>query len=272
MTRTGTRTGARTRTLVREELAALLLAVQFLTRLPVRSPAVFSEARFAAATRYYPLVGAAIGGFAGGVFWLAHLVFPVSLAVVLSTAASLLATGAFHEDGFADACDGLGGGASRERALAIMRDSRLGTFGAAGLGLMLAVKVLALAAVPPGIVPWLLVAGHAASRASAVLASARSVYVREAGAAGPIADAIRPGSLAFALATGAVATVCALAPAAGLAAVLAGFAGLAAGHLAMRAAYERKLGGYTGDCLGAVQQTSEAGMYLAVLAALGLLP
>ena len=251
----------------REELVVFLLAAQLLTRWPVRSPAVFTEARLSASTRYHPLVGSLVGAFAGGVFWLAHLVFPVDLALVLSTAASLLATGAFHEDGFADACDGLGGSATRERALEIMRDSRLGAYGAAGLGLMLAAKVLALAATPPAVVPWLLIAAHAASRSSAVLVIATSAYVRDTGIARPVADAVGPGSLALALATGAAA-VCVLFTVTAPAVVLAGFAGLAAGHLTMRSAYERKLGGYTGDCLGAVQQMSELGMYLGVVAAI----
>ena len=250
----------------REELAVFLLAVQFLTRWPVRSQDLFTEARLTAATRYYPLVGAMIGAFAGGVFWLAHLVFPASLSVVLATAASLLATGAFHEDGFADTCDGLGGGTTREHALEIMRDSRLGTYGAAGLGLMLAAKVLALAAAPPETVPWLLIAAHAASRSSAVLAIATGTYVRDCGIATPVADAVAPDSLAFVLATGGAA-VCVLLAVTTPAVILTGLAGLAVGHLAMRAVYERKLGGYTGDCLGAVQQTSELGLYLGVAAA-----
>ena len=254
-------------TRVRKELAVFLLAVQFLTRWPIRSQDLFTEARLTATTRYYPLVGAMIGAFSGGVFWVAHLVFPVSLAIVLATAASLLATGAFHEDGFADACDGLGGGTTRERALAIMRDSRLGTYGVAGLGLMLAAKVLALTAAPPEVIPWLLVAAHAASRSSAVLALAMSSYVRDAGIAAPVADSMRPEDLALVLATGAAA-VCAMFATTTPVVIVAGLAGLAAGHLAMRGLYERKLGGYTGDCLGAVQQTSELGMYLGVAAAI----
>ena len=249
----------------RDELAVFLLAVQFITRLPIRSRNLFTEARLAAATRYYPLVGAMIGAFAGGVFWLAHLVFPTSLAIVLAIAASLLATGALHEDGFADACDGLGGGVTRERALEIMRDSRLGTYGAAGLGLLLAAKVLALAATPPEVVPWLFVAAHAASRASAVLAIATGTYARDAGIARPVADAVAPGSLALALVTAAAAVGLMLVTAAPVV-LVAGLAGLAVGHVAMRSVYERKLGGYTGDCLGAVQQTSELGMYLGVAA------
>ncbi len=252
---------------VREELAVFLLAVQFLTRLPVSSADLFTETRLAAAVRYYPLVGGLVGAVAGTVFWLAHLVFPATLAVVLATAASLWVTGAFHEDGFADACDGLGGGATRERALEIMRDSRLGTYGAAGLGLMLAAKVLALAAAPAVVVPWLLVAAHAASRASAVLAIAASRYVREAGTAKPVADGVAPAGLVLALATG-TATVAALWHLASPAAMLAGFTGLAIGHVVMRGLYERKLGGYTGDCLGALQQTSEVGLYLGAVAVL----
>ena len=252
---------------VREETAVLLLAVQLLTRWPVRVPGGYSPERFAAATRYYALAGAAIGAFAGAVFWLAHLVFPVGLAVLLSTAATLLATGAIHEDGFADTCDGIGGGTTRERALEIMRDSRLGTYGVAGLGIMLGTKVLALSALPAETIPWLLISAHAASRSSAVLVMATGDYARGEGIAERLAGSIPRGSVALALVTGAAAVSVLLAVAAP-AVVLAGLAGLAFGHLAMRAAYERKLGGYTGDCLGAVQQTSEAGMYLAVLAAM----
>ena len=148
-----------------------------------------------------------------------------------------------------------------------MRDSRLGTYGAAGLGLMLAAKVLALAAAPPEVIPWLLIAAHAASRSSAVLAIATGTYVRDAGIAKPVADAVEPDSLALALAIG-VAAACVLLTVTAPVAILVGLAGLAAGHLAMRGVYERKLGGYTGDCLGAVQQMSELGMYLGVVAAI----
>ena len=253
-------------TRVRDEAAILLLAVQLLTRWPLPASVPYSGERFAAAARYYPLVGALIGAFAGAVFWLAHLVFPATLAVVISTAATLLATGAIHEDGFADTCDGLGAGTTRERALEIMRDSRLGTYGVAGLGMVLAFKVLALSELPPASIPWILVAAHAASRSSTVLAMATGTYVRDAGLAQPIAGSIGPASVALALATG-TAAACVLFMVVSPNAVLVGLAGLAVGHLAMRAAYERRLGGYSGDCLGAVQQTSELGLYLGVLAA-----
>ena len=282
----------------REEIAALGLAVRLLTRWPLperradpatattassaaagggdaaatppQPPPAPTAAQSAAAVAWYPLVGALVGAFAGIVFCLACLVFPVALAVVLATAATLLVTGALHEDGFADTCDGLGGGATRERALEIMRDPRLGTYGAAGLGLVLAAKVLALAAAPVEVIPWLLAAGHAASRASMALALASGTYARKAGIAAPLAEASPArGRIAFALLIGLAVSGTLLVEAPPLA-LLAGLGGLALGHLLMRRAYERKLAGYTGDCLGAVQQASELGMYLGVLAALRL--
>lgn len=248
-----------------EEWAVFLLATQLLTRLPVPAPD-FTPARMAATPRWLPGVGALVGAVSGAVFWLAALVWPPGLAALAAVAAGLLATGAFHEDGFADACDGLGGGATRERVLEIMRDSRIGTYGGAGLGLMLAGRVLALAALPAGVVVMALVAGHALSRLSAVAVIATSAYVRDHGTGKPVAAGIGRGGLAFAAASGlaAAAPLAVMAPAA----TAAGLAGLAIGHVAMRRRFERRLGGYTGDCLGAVQQTSELGFYLGVLAAM----
>jgi adenosylcobinamide-GDP ribazoletransferase len=248
------------------EWHVFLLAVQFLTRLPLPADVGFTPARLASSPRYYPAVGALVGAIAAAVYALAASVFTPLLAALISTAAGLLATGCFHEDGFADACDGLGGGSDAARALEIMRDSRLGTYGAAALGLMLAAKVLALGTFPGPLVPLVLVAGHAASRASAVVVIATSRYVRGAGTGKPVATGIGRGGLAVALAT-AAATILLLALAAPLAA-LGGSAGLALGHLGMRTRFERRLGGYTGDCLGAVQQTSELGFYLGALACL----
>ncbi len=249
------------------EWAVFLLALQFLTRLPLPADVGYTPARMAATPRWHPAVGALVGALAGLVFWLAAQVFPPTLAALVATATGLLITGAFHEDGLADACDGLGGGATRDRALAIMRDSRIGTYGAAALGLALAAKVLALGALPVAATPLVLVAGHAASRASAVAVIASSRYVRDHGTGKPVADGVGPGGLAVALITGAAALL-------GVALVLppatvaGGALGLAAGHAAMRSRFERRLGGYTGDCLGAVQQTSELGLYLGVLACL----
>ena len=252
----------------RRELTVLAVAVRLLTRLPLRETESSTQVSPSTAVPYYPLVGILIGAVSGIVFCLAHLVFPVTLAVVLATAASLLVTGALHEDGFADACDGLGGGTTRKRALEIMRDSRLGTYGAIAVGLMLAAKVLALSAAPVEVIPWLLVSAHAASRASAALALATGSYVRDDGIASSLADTPPArGGVAFALLIGGCAIGLLLLEAT-LTAALAGLVGLALGHLLMRRAYERKLGGYTGDCLGGVQQSCELGLYLGAVAAM----
>jgi adenosylcobinamide-GDP ribazoletransferase len=249
------------------EWAIFLLALQFLTRLPVPADPGYTPERFAATPRWHPAVGALVGALAGLAFWLAALVYPPVLAALLSTAASLLLTGCFHEDGFADACDGLGGGATRARALEIMRDSRLGTYGAAGLGLMLGGKILALAALPVPAAPMVLIAATPQAAPPPSSSSPRAPTFRDQGTGKPVAEGVRGGGLAFALTTGAL-SVAALAPVLSPAAALGGLLGLALGHLAMRSRFERRLGGYTGDCLGAVQQTSEIGFLLGVLACL----
>lgn len=250
---------------LREAGAVFVLAVQFLTRIPVRADGLYSPARMAAVPRFFPAVGVLVGALVAAVFWLAALALPQLLAAILATAFSLRLTGAFHEDGFADACDGLGGGMTRERMLEIMRDSRLGTYGAAGLGLMLAAKVAVLASLPLALVPVVLVAGHALSRGSAVLAMAGGRYMRLDGAGRYVQEAMdRSGWVWWG---GSLALVLVLALA-GLpvGAVLTGLAGLALGHVVMRRIYEPRLGGYTGDCLGAVQQCSEIGFLIGVLA------
>ena len=249
----------------RKEIVTFILALQFLTRLPFLSRIPYSDAAMAATPRYYPLVGMIIGGMTAGAFvGLAHLL-PVTLAVLVSTVFSLLLTGAFHEDGLADTFDGLGGGQSKDQALEIMKDSRLGTYGAAALGLALSVKIVALAALNPFVIVTALICGHGLSRLSAVLIIKTSTYVREHGTGKPTSAGISNSGMIIALITGALCfaiLILELSPEAGLYATL----GLMAGHLAMRIFTERKLGGYTGDTLGAVQQVSEIGFYLGLVA------
>ncbi len=252
------------RSFVKAELPAFLLALQFLTRLRLGIEVEFSSEAQRASPRWYPGVGVVIGAICGVVYWGAAVLFPPLVAVLVSVAAGLIVTGALHEDGFADACDGLGGMRPKERVLEIMRDSRIGTYGVLGLGLMLATKVTALAALPVLAVPFVLIAGHAASRASVLWVMASSDYVRDAGAASSVAGGLDQRAMVIGLACAGVALVPLLFVLPVLAFVL-GLAGLAAGHYAMRHRYEGRLGGYTGDCLGAVQQCSEVGFYLGLL-------
>ena len=158
-------------------LRLLLTAVQFYTRVPVPRWVGHSEAQLAAATPYFPVVGIGIGLVTGLVFELACLGFGPLIAAVLALACGVLLTGAFHEDGFADVCDGFGGGYTKERVLEIMKDSRVGAFGAIGIGLLLLLQAAALAgtAPQPGVGLMALVSAHAFSRALALLVAAEEL-------------------------------------------------------------------------------------------------
>jgi adenosylcobinamide-GDP ribazoletransferase len=250
---------------MKNQIASFLLAVQFLTRLPVPGWFTYTEARMAASAAYYPLVGVMIGAFCSAVFWGASLPFPPLVSVIIAIAAALLITGAFHEDGLADTFDGIGGGHTRDAALEIMRDSRLGTYGTAALVAALALKTATLTALPSHMLLIAFPAAHGLSRLSSVLTIATSRYVRTEGTGKPVARGLSLPSLLIASATGGA--ICLawiyLLPAAP---ILFGLAGLAIGHVAMRAFFEFKLKGYTGDTLGAVQQASEIGFYLGLLA------
>lgn len=230
----------------------LLVAVQALTRVPVRAP--FGGDVLRQATRYFPLIGVLVGLVAAGVFAVARAGLPGGVAAVLSLAATLLLTGALHEDGLADCCDGLFGGRTRERALEIMRDSRLGAFGVLGLGVVLGVKVGVVAGLAhPGAA---LVAGHAAGRFFAVIGPAVLPYARNDGMAGGVAG---PGWVEIGVAgVVAFAALLPLGPRAGVALVLS--AGVAA---ALFWWVRRRLGGYTGDVLGAVMVLTEVAVLVA---------
>ncbi|MEM1263819.1 MAG: adenosylcobinamide-GDP ribazoletransferase [Pseudomonadota bacterium] len=245
------------------ELAIFALAVQFLTRIPVPVGGAYTPERLAAAPRYYPLVGALVGALCAATYTLALDWLSPTVAVLLAIATGLLVTGAFHEDGLADTFDSFGG-PDRDTALAIMRDSRLGTYGTLALVMAIAIKAAALIGLEPDHVVTILIVGHGLSRLSAVLVIATSRYARDHGTGKPTADGIDPVSLGAALATGAL-LLGAVVFTAGSLALLAVVIGAALGHIGMRALFERRVNGYTGDTLGAVQQTTEIGIYLGLL-------
>ena len=212
---------------------------------------------------YYAFAGAGVGLFTAAVWWGALLVFPASIAVLLSMLAGLLLTGAFHEDGLADTMDGLDG-RDATASLSIMRDSRIGAYGAVALISALGVKAAALLALTGELLPMSLLAAHCCSRFSAS-AWWRPVPMREAPK--PTARGIDTAGMIKSVLTIAVVFALTL-TAIPASALLAGIAGLLLGHGASRLLYERKLRGYTGDCLGATQQFSELGVYFGLLAAL----
>src|ERR1044072_888690 len=146
------------------EIRLLLTAVQYFTRIRVPAWVGHAQEQLAGAVRYFPVVGLVVGASGAATVWLAAHVLPAPLPAILATVVTVLMTGAIHEDGLADTCDGLGGGATRERALEIMKDPRVGAFGAIGLILTLLLKISALSSMTPWTAMTALCAAHAFSR------------------------------------------------------------------------------------------------------------
>ena len=255
---------------LRAQVELLLTAVMFYTRLPCPAWVGHDAELLNRATVYFPLIGWLVGGAAAGVYWGAAQLWPPAVAVLLSTAAGVLLTGAFHEDGLADVCDGFGGGWTRARILDIMKDSRVGTYGLVGLGLALAAKVTALAgaAAGPGrwglAVPVLLVVAHPLSRLTALTFVRTLPYAREDladGKAKPVAQSMPNARLAVAALLG-LAPLLALAAWQRQPALLLVLVPLGVLHTVLGRWFRRWLGGYTGDCLGATQQLAEVAVYV----------
>jgi len=243
----------------------LKAAGQLLTRLPWGDNAADTSIDDASShpARCYPLVGFAIGALAALAFALAGwLLLPPVIAAVAALAVAMLVTGALHEDGLADVADGFGGGRSRERKLAIMRDSRIGSYGVLALVLVLAARGGSLAALADAsTVAAALIAAHTLSRGGLAALMCTLPQARSDGLA---AATGRPGGgdAVVAFAIGAVCAFLLLDFGIAVAAVLACAAVQAA--LALQA--QRQIGGITGDVLGAAQQLGEAAVLLTVCA------
>jgi adenosylcobinamide-GDP ribazoletransferase len=242
--------------------ADFLLATAVLTRLPIGLGPP-EDGAVAASCWAFPLVGAGVGFIAGIVFFVAGLVgLGLLPSAFLAVLAGMVATGALHEDGLADTADGLGGGKGRAAKLAIMRDSRVGTYGVAALVFSIGLRVAALHAIGDPIHAGLaLFAAHAGSRGFLGLAMWRLPLAREDGLGAAAGRPSRTVAL-VALAIGAVIAVCCLGPVRGIVAL--GLAEIAT--VAMAVLARRQIGGYTGDVLGAFQQIGEIVMLLVAAA------
>ncbi|HQU80349.1 MAG TPA: adenosylcobinamide-GDP ribazoletransferase [Azonexus sp.] len=249
--------------MLRRELEYFFGAVRFFTRLPVPGWVGHSTEALNRSARYFPAVGLLVGGIGALVYLGAALLWPQPVAVLLSMAATIYATGAFHEDGLSDSVDGLGGGWDKLRILEIMKDSRVGSYGVVAMVLALLGKFTLLAALDGDLVPYALLAGHALSRFCATVLLATMDYVREdlLSKAKPLATRLSGGEMAVALGF-VLAALALLPPEKAIAGCV--LAALATFWLAGK--FKRWLGGYTGDCLGAVQQVSEIAFYLGLLA------
>lgn len=252
----------------------LVSALMFYTRLPMPRNAEHSAQILNRSRKYFPLVGILVGAIGALVFYLGHIVFEHSLAIALSMVATILLTGAFHEDGLADSCDGLGGGWTIEQVLTIMKDSRIGTYGVVGLLSVLTIKLLSLVSLSNQAIALFsicYICAHSTSRAVSSMTIERYNYVQDIDLSKvkPITDrrlgqrdlmfsaliALVPILIlgAMELQATLVACLCALA----IASVFARYC-------------HRRIGGYTGDILGAIQQLAEIAFYLGFIATLSV--
>jgi adenosylcobinamide-GDP ribazoletransferase len=260
---------------MKKEWRIFLTAVMFLTRIRVPASVDHSPVYLQESPRYYPMVGWIVGGISAFAWLLFSRFISDDIGILASMVAGILATGAFHEDGFADVCDGFGGGWTKEKILLIMKDSRIGAFGAIGLLLILAAKFLLLKELP-AFTPSLtnptsnvfynhrvfilsLIAAHGLSRLMAVLVIQGTPYASDPdlSKARPLANhKLTTWGLAQAI-------LLSLLPFALLPPVfLLAIPPTLYTTFELARYFKKWIGGYTGDCLGAVQQVTEIVTYL----------
>lgn len=248
---------------IKNEWETLLLALGFLTRLPIPEIKNFTEEKFNHASRYFPLTGLLIGTICATVFYLAQLFFSPLIAAIFSIIAGLVLTGAFHEDGLADTFDGFGGAFSTNKKLSIMKDSRIGTYGSVALWSALSLKVTLLIELNNPINT--IIAAHVLSRAIAISLTSSLDYVQDT-------DTSKSKPLAKSLSAtdSSIITLTALSSL-----LLIPYQALAVciTLLVIRQSciiwFRKQISGFTGDTLGACQQISEIGIYAAVIIATG---
>ncbi|UMB61120.1 adenosylcobinamide-GDP ribazoletransferase [Lutibacter sp. A80] len=246
---------------MKKELDIFFTAIMFFTRIPCpkwidHSPEILNKS-----TKYFSLIGIIVGCFGALIYWGFSFLFPQTIAIIASMVATIWLTGAFHEDGFADVCDGFGGGWTKEKILTIMKDSRLGTYGTIGLVSMLVFKFTGLNYQPNQLIITI-VAGHSISRFISAILLYLYPYVRDdiTSKAKPMGHAQK---FSIVIWNGLIALIplffyntywifLTLIPP---------FISM----LLLGRFFKKWIGGQTGDCAGATQQVAEVIFYLSVL-------
>ena len=254
---------------MKKEIAIFFTAVMFYTRIPCPKNITHDPDYLNKATRYFPLIGWVVGALSGLVFYGFSQILPVSISVILSMITSISVTGAFHEDGFADVCDGFGGGWTKEKILKIMKDSAIGAYGAIGILLLLLLKYVALVEVLTSqtnlvAILFIFITAHAMSRWAAATIIFTHDYVREdeLSKSKPIAKTFTWKEVVGSAFWGLLPLVYwvsinykvifILLPVFTFRWYLARY-------------FKKWIGGYTGDCLGATQQVCEVVFYISLL-------
>lgn len=247
---------------MKKEIRIFFTALMFFTRIPCPSYTDHDPEYLNRSAKYFTLVGIIVGCISALVFYLSQWIFPLEIALLLSFVVSILTTGAFHEDGFADVCDGFGGGWTKEKILDIMKDSRVGTYGLVGLILLMALKFTALHSIALSLIVPTIISAHAISRLNSVSLIYTDEYAREdlLSKAKPLATKMSTADFLIACFFGLVPLVLM-----NNFYVFLSLIPLILIKLYLSRYFKKWIGGYTGDCLGTVQQVSEVIYYLSVL-------
>ena len=240
----------------RSAFASFIGAIRFFTRLRIPGTLGQDSLALERAIGFFPATGLIVGGLAALAFAASILILPKTLAVALAIGVAIVLTGAIHEDGWNDTVDGFGSSLDKPEILAIMRDSQVRSVGAVALIALIVSRLLALVELDQALIPAALIAGHAVSRFCATVVFAKLDYVRAEGKAKPFNQQMRDHELALAALPALIPlfflpfwpVVFALV-----------FAGGATWWLARM--FKKRIGGYTGDCLGATQQFAELAFY-----------
>ena len=247
---------------MKKEIHIFFTALMFFTRIPCPKWVNHDPTYLQKSSKYFPLVGIVVGSIGAFVFYVLQLLFNTDIALLLSMVSTIYVTGGFHEDGFADVCDGFGGGWTKEKILLIMKDSTLGTYGVAGLILILSLKFSALREMKTEQIVIALIAAHALSRfvATSLLYTHEYVLDNETSKIKPTAKSMETYQLVIAGIIGLLPLVAFKSVSVFLVIIPAYLSKMFLG-----AKFNKWIGGQTGDCAGAVQQLSEVIIYLSLI-------
>lgn len=254
-------------TKLRQERDYFFSGLSFYTRIPCPKSVEYRPENLNKSRKYLAFIGLLVGLFAAIIYLLSAVLFPVSISVFLSMIATIYLTGAFHEDGFADSCDGFGGGWESTQVLTIMKDSRVGTYGVVGLFLVLGLKflvLLTLAERSTELLVFALLCGHSLSRLMASWMMQQYAYVSAVETSKSInvtSVRLKHSEMLFSTIPAAFIIMAAWQINFLVAVPVVWLMTLMLGRY-----FQRRIGGYTGDCLGAVQQVCEVLFYLVLVA------
>jgi adenosylcobinamide-GDP ribazoletransferase len=255
---------------MKKEIRIFFTALMFFTRIPCPKWVDHSEEYLNRSSKYFPLMGWIVGGLSSIVFYSCSFFLPISVSVLLSMVTSIYVTGAFHEDGLADVCDGFGGGWTKDKIMDIMKDSRVGAFGVIGVVMTLLIKYASLVSLPIYpvlLIPCVIISAHSISRFFAVTFLMTHEYARDSqnSKSKPLATKLSAGDFIVALVFGILPLTMFSLHYKQYELFLLLIPQLITKFLLGRF-FKKWIGGYTGDCLGATQQICEVVFYISFLA------